>query len=269
VKRKSLDRLQSELRTKLQPQVDPRVLETEVQELLKKFLGDSPRNVNLAANLAAYLTQKYWISDRKAGRLRQLIQNHPNELTTFIDEMFSQDLDAFFKAGLFPRANKQTQPKPRTKAELAQRRKISKRRYDSRRREYRDGLIEIQFGTLPACFDPRLSAPPEGPCLDVLFRGGAIRMAGHRDSLENLFGEDRHRFPKSLLHERNGRTKVYYLDAFLECLIHLLTNKDGHKQWLPLPIQRELVVRGIIERAHGISSEIGDLVEEKLRPYLP
>jgi hypothetical protein len=94
-------------------------------------------------------------------------------------------------------------------------------------------------------------------------------MAGHKNSFENLFGEDRHRFPKSLRHERSGRTKVYYLDAFIECLIHLLENRDGHQQWLPEPAQRELVLKGIIERAHRYFPEIGYMLAEKLRQYLP
>jgi len=94
-------------------------------------------------------------------------------------------------------------------------------------------------------------------------------MAGHADSLENLFGEDRHRFPKSLRHERSGRTKVYYLDAFLECIIDLLANRGGKEQWLNERRQRRLVLSGIIRRARRFSSEIGKMLAEKLRPYLP
>jgi len=94
-------------------------------------------------------------------------------------------------------------------------------------------------------------------------------MAGAVESLENLFGEDRHRFPKSLSHKRSGRGVVYDLDAFIECLIHLLANRDGGQEWLPEPRQRDLVLKGMIERAYRYSPEIGHTLAEKLRPYLP
>ena len=93
-------------------------------------------------------------------------------------------------------------------------------------------------------------------------------MAGAWNSFENLFGEDRHRFPKSLRHKRSGRTNLYYLDAFIDCLIHLLTNRNGHEQWLREPTQRNLVLTGLIEEAYRYSGEIGDLLAEKIRPYL-
>ena len=272
MKRKSAARLQSELWNRLRPEIDSATLITDITELLRKLLGESTRNVNVAHNLAAYLMGKYSVIQRKKGELNWLIALHANDLNEFLFANSIKDLLSFLKAGgHLPKPKKKPRRKALTKIERVQRRKKSKNRYDERRREYREGLIIEQFGKFPRfqALDPDLRTPPEGPCLDILFSGGAIRMAGHWDSFENLFAEDRHRFPKSLRHERSGRTKVYYLDAFIECLIHLLENRDGHQQWLPEPTQRELVLRGIIERAHRYSPEIGDMLAEKLRQYLP
>jgi hypothetical protein len=272
VKRKSAARLQSELWNELRPEIDSATLSTEITELLHKLLGKSTRNVNVAHNLATYLLGKYSVSHRKKGALNWLIALHANDLKEFLSANSIKDLLSFLKTGgQLPKPKKKAPSKPQTAIERAQRQGRSKNRYEYRRRYYRGGLIIKEFGTFPGFrpLDPHLITPPEGPCLDLLFSGGAIRMAGHVDSLENLFGVDRHRFPKSLRHERNGRTKVYYLDAFIECLVHLLGNRDDHQQWLPEPAQRKLVLRGIIERAHRFSSQIGEMLAEKLRSYLP
>jgi hypothetical protein len=268
VKRKSLDRIQAELLAKLLPQTDPHILKNEIHELLNNLAGDSARNANLASNLAAYLTQKYWITDTKAGGLRRLIQYHAKELRQFIDDLAFKEFYASLKAGLLPKLNKQTRRKLLTKTELAQRRKLSKKRYDSRRCEYRDGLIEEQFGTFSSPLHS-IGRAPEGPCLDVFSKTGAVVMAGRTDSLENLFGVDRHRFPKSLPHERRERNQVYSLDAFVSCLAHLLANGDSNKQWLPDPIKRKLVLTGIIRRAHQFSPKIAVMLVERLLPYFP
>jgi hypothetical protein len=272
VKRKSIARLNAELWNKLLPKVDPAFLAGEINEFLHRHMGKSGRNVNLANNLAAYLTQKYSIAGRKSGDLGRLIEWHTDDLAAFLDSVSFKELQSLAKIlGQLPRTKKKPRSKPKTAIERAQRQRRSKNRYESRRRHYRDGLIIEEFGTFPRLrpLDPHLIKPPEGPCLDLLLSGGAIRMAGHVDSLENLFGVDRHRFPKSLRHERSGRIKIYYLDAFIECLIHLLENRDGHQQWLPEPTQRELVLRGIIERAHRFSSQIGEMLAKRLRSYLP
>lgn len=94
-------------------------------------------------------------------------------------------------------------------------------------------------------------------------------MAGCVDSLENLFGIDRHRFPKSLPHKRNGRNKIYGLPALTECLIHLLAKSDVREQWPAKPGQRPLIVVGIIERARRFSPELAETMMEKLRSYVP
>ena len=271
MKRKSPSRLKSKLRNKLRPEIDPNTLVSEMADLLHKLLGKSARNVNIAHNLVQYLTQKYSVSDRKTGELRSLIERYPEELGSFLDGISFKKIQSFLRiTNRLPPTKKKHRVKAKTEAEAAQRRTKSKNRYEQRRREYREGLMIKQFGTFPRCqaLDPHLRRPPEGPCLDILFRGGAIRRAGHWDSLENLFGLDRHRFPPSLQHKRSGQNVVYYLDAFIECLIHLLADRDSHEQWLPEGAQRDLVLRGIIERAHRFSPEIGDMLAEKLSPYL-
>jgi hypothetical protein len=92
-------------------------------------------------------------------------------------------------------------------------------------------------------------------------------MAAQAGSLEDLFGMDRKRFPKRLTGERSGVNVVYYLDAFIKCMIHLLANLDVKEPWLPEGVQRHLVLTGIIARARQFSSEIADTLTEKLRPY--
>jgi hypothetical protein len=272
VKRKSAARLQSELWDRLRPEIDSATLITDITKLLHKLLGESTRNVNVAHNLATYLVGKYSVSQRKKGALNWLIALHANDLEEFLSANSNKDLLSFLKTGgQLPKPKKQPRRKAITQTERVQRRKKSKNRYEQRRRRYRRGLIIEQFGTWPpsSSLYPHPNTRPQGPCLDILFSEGGIRMAGHWSSFENLFGEDRHRYPKSLRHERSGRTKVYYLDAFIECLIHLLANRDSGEQWLPDRTQREIVLRGIIERAYRFSPEIGDMLAEKLRSYLP
>jgi hypothetical protein len=272
VKRKSAARLQSELWNELRPEIDSATLIIEITELLHKLLGESTRNVNVAHNLATYLLGKYSVSQRKKGALNWLIALHANDLKEFLSASSIKDLLSFLKTGgQLPKPKKKPRRKAITQTERVQRRKKSKNRYEQRRRRYRRGLIIEQFGTWPpsSSLYPHPKTRPQCPCLDILFSGGGIRMAGHWNSFENLFGEDRHRFPKSLHRKRSGRTDLYYLDAFIECLIHLVANRNGHGQWLPEPTQRNLVLTGLIERAYRYSAEIGDSLAEKLRQYLP
>jgi hypothetical protein len=271
-RKKSTDRLKSELRNTLRPEVNLPTLANDICQFLDKHAGKSARNPNVANNLAAYLTQKYSVSDRKTGELRSLIERYPEELAAFLDRITFKKIQLFLKTvDQLPPTKKKPRVKAKTEAEAGQRRKKSKKRYEQRRREFREGLIIEQFGKSPRsqALDLDSRRLPEGQgCLDIFFRGDAIRMGGHWDSLENLFGVDRHRFSDSLPRKRRGRNVVYYLDAFIEGLIHLLANRDGNQQWPPEPTQRELVLRGIIKRAYRFSPKIGDMLAEKLRPYL-
>jgi hypothetical protein len=269
VKRKSAARVQSELWNELRPEIDSATLIIEITDLLHKLLGESTRNVNVAHNLATHLMGKYSVSQRKKGALNWLIALHADDLKKFLTANSIKDLMSFLETGgQLPKPKKKPRRKPQTEAERAQRRKKSKNRYEQRRREYRDGLIIEQFGTqLPNAFNQYSFGPSTGPCLDILFSGGDVRMAGCVNSLENLFGVDRHRFPKSLSPTRRGRNAVYDLVAFMECLIHLLKKRDGGTQWLPERRKRELVLAGIIERARRFSLELAGILAKKLRPY--
>jgi hypothetical protein len=92
-----------------------------------------------------------------------------------------------------------------------------------------------QFGTYAFhALHPHEHTPPEGPCLDLLFGGGAVSKAAQAGSLEDLFAIDRKRFPKSLPSKRRGRNLEHNLQAFVTCMIHLLANPDGKEQWLPV-----------------------------------
>jgi hypothetical protein len=268
VKRKSIARLKAELWNKLLPKVDPAFLASEINEFLHRHMGKSGRHANLANNLAAYLTQKYLVANRKTGQLRSLIELHPQDFTAFLDEIRFKGYQALAK--IADQLPQQKRVKPHTENEKAERRKKSKSSYDRRRRQYREGLIIKQFGTFPR-FSPLgggLATRPEGPCLDILFRGEGVRMAACAGSLEDLFGAARHSFPKSLLGKRTGRNVFYYLDAFMECLIHFLVNRDGGEQWLPQGPQRDLVLNGIIARADRDFPKVGGMLAQKLRPYL-
>ena len=267
MKRKSPARLRSDLWSELRPEVPLRARANEITKLLNKHIGKSARNSNVAHNLAAYLRQKYSVSYSEAEALRSLIEFHGEDLVRFLDETWLQRVLKIVDR--LPRKTKRHRPKPQTETEKAQLQKKAKDRYEWRRRNYRDGLIIQHFGRPRfSALLPHLRISPESRCLDILFSGGAIRMAGHFDSLENLFGVDRHAFPKRLPHKRSGRTQLYHLDAFIECLVHLLANRDSNDQWLPEGELRHLVLTGIIERAYEHSPEVGASVAEKLRPYL-
>ena len=303
MKRKLPNRVKSELRKKLLPEIDPPTLSQDIAKFLNTDAGKAARGKDFANILAAYLMQKYSVTDRKSGELRQLIERHPDDFAAFLDETKFKEFQAFVKntagvpqpisfkelvEGLLkipdnrppspseipppedkPPPKKRRRPRPKTEAERKRRQKEAKNRYEKSRRRYRRGLIIKQFGTYayPMFYLPE-ATPPEGACLDILFRGGAVSKAAQRGSLEDLFKINRHRIPNSTRHEGDGRKRVYYLDEFVECLIHLLDNRDGKEQWLPEGPQRPLVLTGIIARARRHSSEIGDMLATKLRPYL-
>jgi hypothetical protein len=102
-------------------------------------------------------------------------------------------------------------------------------------------------------------------CLDGVFEGKTVKMSGTK-SLENLFGVDRHLFPKNLTKVRSGREIGYNLDIVLQCMVALLS--DAQRQWLPDPKFRDTILRRVIHRARTKSDELALALEEKLRPFL-
>jgi hypothetical protein len=97
VDRKSPSRLKSELWKKLRTEVDLATLASDISEFLDKHAGKSTPNQNLANNLAAYLTQKYSVSDEKAGQLRRLIEHHSDDVAAFLDEISFKEGQALIK----------------------------------------------------------------------------------------------------------------------------------------------------------------------------
>jgi hypothetical protein len=110
VKRKSIARLKAELWNKLLPKVDPAFLAGEINEFLHRHMGKSGQNVNLANNLAAYLTQKYSIAGRKSGDLGRLIEWHTDDLAAFLDSVSFKELQSLAKI-LGQRARTKKAPK--------------------------------------------------------------------------------------------------------------------------------------------------------------
>jgi len=271
MKRKSLERVKSDLWERLRPEIDSATLAGDIKKFLDQHVGKSVRHVNLANNIARYLTQKYSVSDRTTGELRPIIEHHSDDLDAFLEGIRSKQFQCVLNnLDKLPHINeKPRRVRPQTQAETKQRRRRSKRNYDRRRSSYREGLIIKQFGSDPI-FDlvDLKYVSPESPCLDILFKGRGVRRAGTWDSLENLFGEDRHTFPKSLPSRRQGRIRLHYADAFIECLIHLLAGRAGRKQWLPEGDRGKLVLGRMIVRAHRFSPKLATKLIEKLRPYL-
>jgi hypothetical protein len=302
VKRKPPGGLKSQLWKTLLPEIEVSALAQGIAEFSNTPAGRATEGKDFANILAAYLAQKYWITDRKSGELRLLIEHNSDQLAAFLDEMSFKRVLRCFKQPPYSqqtstnnllsaimitlddakplqkklpppdeetsRTKKRRRRRPKTESDRLRRRKLSKDDYEYRRRRYRRGLIVQEFGTYPfPKFYPAERTPPQGECLDVLFRGGSVRMAAEPGSLEDLFGLDRKRFPKSLRYERNGRNTEYPLKAFIKCMIYLLTDRDGKEPWLP-GAGRNLVLQGIIARARQISSKISATLAKNLRPYL-
>jgi hypothetical protein len=94
-------------------------------------------------------------------------------------------------------------------------------------------------------------------------------MRGGIDSLENLFGFDRHKFPKSIHSIRRHKTVFYNLRSVMQCMIFFLDDKLSDGRWLLDPSRRQLVLMGVIKRAEDVGSkEIAESVRQILQPYL-
>jgi hypothetical protein len=120
VKPKSPAHSKSALWDKLQPEIDLATLADDIRGFLHKHAG---RGVNLAHNLATYLAQKYFVSNRKTGELRQLIERHSDEVAALLDQISLTDFESLKKRiGQLPLARKKRRVKPTTKIEAAQKR---------------------------------------------------------------------------------------------------------------------------------------------------
>jgi len=150
MKRKSPGRLKSELWKTLWPEIDHQALANEIGEFLDEHVGKSARIANVANNLAAYLAQKYWVANRKAGKLRWLIERHADDVAAFLHEISFKELQALIRTSPGPskpinlqelaesllkkpdelpssqdeppRRKKKPRPRPKTETERARRR---------------------------------------------------------------------------------------------------------------------------------------------------
>src|SRR5262245_59307179 len=94
MKRKSPGRLKSNLSKKLLPKLDLAILAHDIAEFLNKPAGKAARGKDLANILAAYLAQKYSITDRKRGQLCGLIEDHSDDLAGFLDKIRFKEFQA-------------------------------------------------------------------------------------------------------------------------------------------------------------------------------
>jgi hypothetical protein len=125
------------------------------------------------------------------------------------------------------------------------------------------GLIEYEFGGRAQARSFRRYDPT---CLDGVLMGYGVTM----ESLEILFGMERHRFPKGLSKDRDGR-KIWYsafdvvkiMDALLgERLLERKPQARGgseRKLWPSEPDSRKRVLTGIANRALDYSKYKGIL----------
>ena len=142
MKRKSHARLKSDLRDRLQPEAALATLANDISEFLHKHGG---RSVNLAHNLAAYLTQQYSVSNRESGKLRSLIEHHAKDLAAFLDGISFKEYRALDIAQL-PKSKKSIRARPQTEAERAQRLKTAKNRVSNGDSfSFRDPLTKKPF----------------------------------------------------------------------------------------------------------------------------
>jgi hypothetical protein len=231
--------LRPQLKARLIKRVNVDQLARDITQILKP-LGKKPGTPEtVARRVAAVLAPRFM---HVSSDLERLIVNRPGQLAAALD---GSDFEEYKKlaeiVSKFP-ILKRTRVKQLTEEQKQRNVKASKNRYERRkRRRYNRlevGLIEEEFGThrFPSLFP---NAAPTGPCLDTLLNYGGVSMSRGADSLERLFGIDRHKLPKSLPRFRHGRRLFYDLRAVLECIHELL--ETG--RWLVEVERRKLVIR--------------------------
>ncbi len=112
-------------------------------------------------------------------------------------------------------------------------------------------------------------APPTGPCLDEIFRGGRYKMSGAVDSLQWLFGLRRKRLSMARPALRRARKIFYDYRGVLACMDALLKNTGPNAFWLPDPDRRQTVLTGVLFRARQEAKPtIRRRFEKTLLPHL-
>jgi len=245
--------------------VEP-LIEAEIRALLTQ--GDiSPA---VAKHMAERLTTKWRFASIDA--IDRVIENRPELLDQTVIASARDEVERLIKMlPNLPRP-KQRRKKPSSDQERSQRIAKSKKRYD-RHRTYKAtgvGLIEREFGEHRLSLsNPFPADPPSGPCLDSLLAGGGVKMSRDLYSMEDLFGFDRHKFPKSIICVRRGRSVFYDLRGLMQCMVAFLGEKRPERNWLPEPVRRQRVLTGVIKRAQDVASEeVAEFVRRKLQPCL-
>jgi len=264
---KRFEELRASLRTRLFKQVPQAELESGVLEYLNQLGDRLPVKQILARRLAQYFRQNWPPINAKA--LEELIQRRPEELHHVLQSIDSEDNASLSKLILALPRTKPKRIKPANETQRQRNRRRAKNQYDYGRRYRRRGagLIEREFGERGSALFPSL--PPGGPCLDELFRGGEVKMAGDLYCMQDLFGMDRHKAPKNLPFVRRGRQRNYNLHSVLQCMRRSLADTRPSHGWLPDPKKRQTVLTGVIARARSVApQETQTAVLNALKPFL-
>jgi hypothetical protein len=145
---------------------------------------------------------------------------------------------------------------------IARKRIPAKKCYDrSRRFSKFPGLIKEQFtgSSVFSLFDPSTSEPATGSCLDKLLAGEPVKMSRTANSLEQLFGIERHYLSK-ILRKRKVKLKkeeaqqFYTCEEFLVILDELLNEPPGSAVWLPSAEKRLRLLSGIVHRINCLDA---------------
>jgi hypothetical protein len=259
------------LRSKLPQPVDESQTADEIEKYLFKHFETVPAKPKLARGVASHLSGQFLVTGKRVlGWLQCIIEIYPEELKHLFDRASLESVMRLLRAGKLSNSPVAHVPRkfwgPTTRIERTQR---SKNRYEFKRKGHREGLIEQQFGGFvfrQSALGEVLHTSRKCDCLDELFEGKTIKMSGRGPSLENLFGLDRHRFPKRLPTVRTGREIEYTLVAVVQCMFALLA--DEKRPWLPDRKIRNTILRGIIEQAREKSGELASILQEKFQMFL-
>ena len=248
------------LRAKLPQAVNESQIADEIEKYLFKHFETVPAKPKLARGVASHLSGQFLITGKRAlGWLECIIEIYPEEIERLSSQAGIEALMRLARAGKLPNSPVAHVPRkfwgPTTRIQKKQQ---SKNRYDFKRKGYREGLIEQQFGGFvfrQAALGEPLHARRKCDCLDELFEGKTIKMLRTRVFSRNLFGLDRHRFPKKLPTVRTGREVEYTLVAVVQCMVALRADEESGRGPTHLKI-RNTILCGIIERAQGKSGKL-------------
>ena len=178
MKKKSLARRQNELLNQLMPDVDLQVLAKEISNVLDCWVGESTQAV--ANMVAGDLKKKYIVTDKKLAKLHRLITDYTADFEAFLDQVDKKKFQwALNHVDELLRSGNQVRRRPETDAKRVESLKRAKNQYEYRRRQYREGRIQKQFGTPPSSVpSPYPTRRVDRWCLDRLLGGEKVPMSG-------------------------------------------------------------------------------------------